>query len=198
MIKRTLADTALLCALLLLAGCSMLRPDTDSENQPVVRAWLKPGVSVILPAPGITPAVNVQQLLTGSFHGETQSLLVLLSADEQKITLAGLSSLGIRLFLLTYDQYGIHTEQSLIVPELPPASQVLADVMLSHWPVSAWRTRLPTGWTLLDQGDTRELRDENQRLISKITYQQQAEQRKPIRIDQYAFHYHIAIQYLRD
>lgn len=61
----------------------------------------------------------------------------MLNADDKKITLAGLSSVGIRLFLVTYDEKGLHTEQSIIVPQLPPASQVLADVMLSHWPISA-------------------------------------------------------------
>lgn len=82
---------------------------------------------------GISPAVNSQQLLTGSFNGKTQSLLVMLNADDQKITLAGLSSVGIRLFLVTYDAKGLRAEQSIVVPQLPPASQVLADVMLSHW-----------------------------------------------------------------
>ncbi|WP_425527725.1 DUF3261 domain-containing protein, partial [Xylella fastidiosa] len=46
--------------------------------------------------------------------------------------------MGIRLFLATYNETGIHTEQSIVAPELPPASQVLADVMLSHWPINAW------------------------------------------------------------
>ncbi len=68
-------------------------------------------------------------------NGKTQSLLVMLNADNQKITLAGLSSVGIRLFLLTYDAQGLRAERSIVVPQLPPASQVLADVMLSHWPI---------------------------------------------------------------
>lgn len=73
--------------------------------------------------PGITPAIRAQQLLTGSFKGQTQSLLVMLNADENKVTLAGLSSVGIRLFLATYDDTGIHTEQSVVMPQLPPASR---------------------------------------------------------------------------
>ena len=39
------------------------------------------------------------------------------------MTLAGLSSVGIRLFLATYDNTGIHTEQSVVMPQLPPASR---------------------------------------------------------------------------
>lgn len=183
-----------LAAALLLAGCSH---STDTkETRP--QAWLQPGTRVTLPPPGISPAVSSQQLLTGSFNGQTQSLLVMLNADAHKVTLAGLSSVGIRLFLATYDETGIHTEQSIVVPQLPPASQVLADVMLSHWPISAWRPQLPKGWTLTDNGDRRELRNARGKLVTEIVYLQRKGKREPISIEQHVFKYHITIQYLGD
>jgi len=181
-------------AALLLAGCSH---STDTkETRP--QAWLQPGTRVMLPPPGISPAVSSQQLLTGSFNGQTQSLLVMLNADAHKVTLAGLSSVGIRLFLATYDETGIHTEQSIVVPQLPPASQVLADVMLSHWPISAWQPQLPKGWTLTDNGDRRELRNASGKLVTEIVYLQRKGKREPISIEQHVFKYHITIQYLGD
>ena len=183
-----------LTAALLLAGCSH---STDTqETRP--QAWLQPGTRVMLPPPGISPAVSSQQLLTGSFNGQTQSLLVMLNADAHKVTLAGLSSVGIRLFLATYDETGIHTEQSIVVPQLPPASQVLADVMLSHWPISAWQPQLPKGWTLTDTGDRRELRNASGKLVTEIVYLQRKGKREPISIEQHVFKYHITIQYLGD
>ena len=183
-----------LTAALLLAGCSH---STDTqETRP--QAWLQPGTRVTLPPPGISPAVSSQQLLTGSFNGQTQSLLVMLNADAHKVTLAGLSSVGIRLFLATYDETGIHTEQSIVVPQLPPASQVLADVMLSHWPISAWQPQLPKGWTLKDNGDRRELRNASGKLVTEIVYLQRKGKREPISIEQHVFKYHITIQYLGD
>ena len=183
-----------LAAVLLLAGCSH---STDTkETRP--QAWLQPGTKVTLPPPGISPAVSSQQLLTGSFNGQTQSLLVMLNADAHKVTLAGLSSVGIRLFLATYDESGIHTEQSIVVPQLPPASQVLADVMLSHWPISAWQPQLPKGWTLTDTGDRRELRNASGKLVTEIVYLQRKGKREPISIEQHVFKYHITIQYLGD
>ena len=183
-----------LTAALLLAGCSH---STDTkETRP--QAWLQPGTKVTLPPPGISPAVSSQQLLTGSFNGQTQSLLVMLNADAHKVTLAGLSSVGIRLFLATYDETGIHTEQSIVVPQLPPASQVLADVMLSHWPISAWQPQLPKGWTLTDNGDRRELRNASGKLVTEIVYLQRKGKREPISIEQHIFKYHITIQYLGD
>ena len=183
-----------LVAAVLLAGCSH---STDTkETRP--QAWLQPGTKVTLPPPGISPAVSSQQLLTGSFNGQTQSLLVMLNADAHKVTLAGLSSVGIRLFLATYDEHGIHTEQSIVVPQLPPASQVLADVMLSHWPIGAWQPQLPKGWTLKDNGDRRELRNASGKLVTEIVYLQRKGKREPISIEQHVFKYHITIQYLGD
>ncbi len=183
-------------ALLLLMGLllsSCARHDA-SDNRP--RAWLKPGVQVTLPAPGISPAFQQQQLLTGHAKGKTQSLLVLLSADSQQLSLAGLSSLGIRLFRVTYDKNGIHTQQMLALPEMPPVSQVLADVMLSHWPIGAWQPQLPPGWQLEDIGDRRELRDAEGKVVTLIRYLQRGALREPISIDQRAFGYQIYIQHL--
>ena len=183
---------ALLCAVLLLSGCARNADDTRPQ------AWLKPGVRVMLPAPGINPPFSQQQLLSGSFKGKQQSLLVLLSADSQRLTLVGLSSLGIRLFRVSYDDRGIHREQSLVLPELPPASQVLADIMLSHWPVSAWQASLPAGWTLTDSGERRQLRDADGGLVTEIRYLQRGKQRQPISVQQFAFGYHILIQNLEE
>ncbi|EEX6278507.1 DUF3261 domain-containing protein, partial [Escherichia coli] len=105
---------------------------------------------------------------------------------------------GIRLFLVTYDAQGLRAEQSIVVPQLPPASQVLADVMLSHWPISAWEAQLPAGWTLRDNGDKRELRNTSGKLVTEITYLNRQGKRVPIRIEQHVFKYHITIQYLGD
>lgn len=192
---RDLCRASALLAALILTGCSHSGNSADGTRP---QAWLQPGTRVTLPAPGITPTVNSQQLLTGSFNGQTQSLLVMLNADDKKITLAGLSSVGIRLFLVTYDARGIHTEQSIVVPQLPPASQVLADVMLSHWPVARWQPQLPKGWTLTDIGDKRELRNASGKLVTEVTYLQRKGRREPISIEQHVFKYHITIQYLSD
>lgn len=181
----------LLLSAVLLSACSV--PKQDSTRP---QAWLKPGTLVTLPAPGITPAISEQQLLTAHVKGKTQSLMVLLNADGQKVMLAGLSALGIRLFRLTYDAQGMKTEQSIILPEMPPASQVLADIMLSYWPVSAWERQLPKGWTLKDVGSRRELRDESAELIETVQYLTRNGRRQPVSIEHHRFGYAIAIQHL--
>lgn len=176
---------------LLLSACARHAPDNTRPT-----AWLKPGVQITLPPPGIMPALQQQQLLTGQVKGQSQSLLVLLSADQQKIELAGLSSVGIRLFRVSYDACGIHTQQMMPLPHMPPASQVLADIMLSHWPIAVWQKQLPPGWTLQDQGMKRVLKDADNQVVTEIDYLQRGGLREPISIQQHAFGYQIQIQHL--
>ena len=175
----------------LLSGCASHAPESTRPT-----AWLRPGVRVTLPPPGITPAFQQQQLLTGEVGGKSESLLVLLSANGEKIELAGLSSVGIRLFRVTYDAQGIHSQQLMPLPQLPPASQVLADVMLSQWPIAVWQRELPPGWMLQDAGMKRLLRDAQGDVVTEIDYLQRGGQREPISIRQHAFGYLIRIQHL--
>ncbi|CAI1190606.1 DUF3261 domain-containing protein [Serratia ficaria] len=173
-----------------LAGCA------GSPSSVAPQAWLKPGARVTLPPPALAQPVAQQQLLTAEVKGQRHSMLVLLNADGQRLTLVGMSPLGIRLFNLTYDRQGIHTEQLIKVGELPPASQVLADIMLSYWPVNAWRPLLPAGWRLEDRPEVRRLYDERGAIVSEIRYQLGEGRRDPVSIAQSAFHYRISIQNL--
>lgn len=175
------------------SGCSHTLKLQEGERP---QAWLEPGTKVQLPLPSISPAVRVQQMLTGKFNGKTQSLVVMLEADEQQLTLAGLSALGIRLFLITYDDTGVHVEQSIVLPKAPPAAQILADVMLSRWPLSAWQAQLPKGWRLEDQGDQRSLYNAKGQLISQITYHTEQGLREPIAVNNVEFGYQISIKSL--
>lgn len=180
----------LLMLVSVLAGCA------SSQDQTLPQAWLKPGTRVTLPAPTLAQPFNQQQLLTANVKGQQHSMLVLLNADGQRLQLVGMSPLGIRLFNLTYDHQGIRTEQLIKVGELPPASQVLADIMLSYWPVANWQPLLPAGWRLEDQPQVRRLYDDRGVIVSEIRYQQTDGRREPLSITQSAFHYRITIQNL--
>ncbi|WP_347253802.1 DUF3261 domain-containing protein [Leminorella grimontii] len=173
---------------LLLGGCSL------SQNGAQPKAWLKPGTRVVLPAPTLNVKLNQQQLLTATVDGKAQSLMVMLDADGQKITLAALSPIGIRLFKVTYDAMGIHTEQSVALGELPPAEQVLSDIMMSYWPIEAWTPNLPKGWRLTDIQDKRLLQDERGETVSEIQYRNEGGKRQPVAIIHHRFGYQIQIQ----
>lgn len=191
--SKCLLKALLITAALLLSACSLLQ---SKSNMGSPWAWLNKGTKVMLPDPGITPAISTQQLLTGTFNNKQQSLIVMLNANETELTLAGLSTLGIRLFLMTYNDDGLATEQSIVVPQLPPAPQVLLDVMLSHWPLSAWEKTLPKGWKLIDEDNKRELRTPTDTLVMEITYRQTDTERHPIQLIQHAFGYRITFEAL--
>ncbi|NUU65384.1 DUF3261 domain-containing protein [Enterobacteriaceae bacterium BIT-l23] len=182
---------ALLALSLALSACSN---HDDSQGRP--EAWLKPGVEVTLPAPTQIVPFSAQQLLTAQVDGQTHSLVVVLEADGQRLRLAGLSPLGVRLFSLNYDERGVKTEQAIALPKLPPASQVLADIMLCYWPTAHWQPQLPTGWSLTDKANRRELRDADGVLVETIHYQLQGERRVPTAIDNHAFGYRLTIEQL--
>lgn len=179
--------TGLALFVLFLTGCSL------SQNGKQPKAWLKPGTRVNLPAPTLASPLSQQQLLTATVDGKAQSLMVMLDADGQKITLAALSPIGIRLFKVTYDATGIHTEQSIALGELPPAAQVLSDIMMSYWPVEAWAPNLPEGWRLTDVQDKRLLLD-GQETIIEIQYHSEGGKRQPVAIIHHRFGYQIQIQ----
>lgn len=172
-----------------LSGCAHLDKIATS-------AWLKPGVQVVLPAPGISPEIHEQQLLTATFQKKQQSLVVMLDADSSHIALIGLSSLGIKLFQVMYDQQGIHTQQFIVLPQLPKANQVLADIMLSYWAVSDWEKVLPHAWRIREEDLLREVLDDKGHVVISILYAQTAQGRQPVALNHHIFNYQIQIQRL--
>ena len=182
-----------------LAGCASTTTTPPESTRP--EANLTPQVVVPLPAPTRDSPLHVEQILTAQIKGQTNghSLLVVMEADGQRLSLVGFSLLGVRLFRVDYGVDGIRVEQLpalAALGALPPANQVLADVLLSYWPREAWQAVLPAGWQLIDTPLRRELRNEKGELVSEITYQPQAGDRNPVRLWQHAFDYQLTIQTL--
>lgn len=175
--------------IVMMSGCATLQGGTSS-------AWLKPRVKVDLPQPTISPEIHAQQLLTATYRHQKQSLLVMLDADQSSLELVGLSSVGIKLFKVIYDDKGIHVEQYMSLPQLPQANQVLADIMFSYWPKEAWQSVLPQGWHIADSELQRDVYDEKGVLIIHIDYMKSAEGREPTALTHQIFGYQVQIQTL--
>ncbi|MDR3228685.1 MAG: DUF3261 domain-containing protein [Puniceicoccales bacterium] len=190
----TLALAVLWLVLPLLAGCA------NPPLEPIVT--LSPNITVRLPRPPApdTPPVHREQLLTATAHGKTHTLYVVLDISGGKVRLAGLSPLGIRLFTGTYDGETIAVEQIPVAAELPPAAQVLGDIMLASCSLAEWAAVLPAGWVLADAPDglRRVLKNPEGTVITEIFYTQTQGLREPSGLRNHRFAYEIKITNLAD
>lgn len=172
---------------LLLSACA---------NKPSTQAWLTKDISINLPSAGLNQAYHDQQLLTFNYHDKQNSLITVVDANAQSLSVVGLSTLGIRLFNIEYRDNHIKTEQNIFIKELPSASQILSDIMLSIYPLEQWQSVLPTGWQLVDEKLHRKLLNPQRDVIIDITYLQppSSQMRKPILIEHHIFGYQINIE----
>ncbi|MDR1283077.1 MAG: DUF3261 domain-containing protein, partial [Opitutaceae bacterium] len=168
-------------------------------------AHLGPSAKITLPPPTLAtpPApLHCEQLLRASAAGRTYTLHAILDADGHQIKLAGLTTLGIRLFRLGYAGNLVTTEKLPGAPaSLPPPSQVLADIMLTWWPIDTWTAHLPAGWTLSDDTPAlRTLRDPRGAVVIEINYRLMSagDRDVPASLRHHIYDYQIQITTLND
>ena len=179
----------LLGLLLLLSGCSHLRPaDTD--------AYLTRDTRISLPSPVLATPFQRHQLLQLETEQLRENFQVLLEANGEQIELLALTPLGARLFNLHYDGQEVVTEQLLIDERLPPPAQILSDIMLAYWPLTSWQASLPPSWELNDEGAQRLLRDATGQTIVAIHYRGEGAEREPVQLIQHHFNYQIRLRQL--
>lgn len=154
---------------LLLCGCSM----QSAKHSVLVE--IADNVFVSLPKPiELGSSLSVSQLITAQWdENKEQKLLVQLQVDSKQVVIAGFSAWGARLLSLNYSNDQINTfVLTGFVEKLPQPEQVLFNVMLSVWPISAWEKPLQKiGWRLIENGLKRQLLDKKGQLIVDITYQ---------------------------
>lgn len=171
--------------------------------RPVPEAALDRQTRVALPAPWPAPLHYRQQLLTVALPGSNhdgQSLMTVLTVQPQGLRLQGLTPLGVPLFRIDYDAAGIHSSTlpglAPGVGAMPPAAQVLADVMLAYWPLASWQARLPAGWSLTETPDSRLLRNPAGERVTEINYVVSPQGREPSRLTQHVFGYQLILRTL--
>ncbi|WP_392558853.1 DUF3261 domain-containing protein [Orbus mooreae] len=174
---------------ILLTACA--KPSTSATE-----TWLTKETKVNLPSPILGQTYHDQQLLTFNYNGQQNSLIVLVDVNNDTLNVVGLSTLGIRLFKIEYHDNVITTEQYIFIKELPPASQILSDIMLSIYPIQTWLAVLPAKWQLVDDKYHRKLLNDKHEIVIDITYQKplSSQIRKPSNIEHKVFNYQIAIE----
>lgn len=142
-----------LVALLALCGC-VAAPQDDAG------ASLAPGLRFATPAPrDLGAAVQVVQMITARYRGETYVFETQLSISPDHLTMVGLDPLGRRAMTLTSTEAGVTAQTASWLPVFIKPTNILADMAVVYWPTESVRRGLA--------GSAAELRaDARQRTIT--------------------------------
>ncbi len=98
--------------------------------------------------PLLSPALlgqsqQASQVLRGDYGDAVFTLRSVVTVDAQQLTVIGLTSMGLRAFTLKYDGQNLSEERVPQVPQALQSRQLLNDLQLAYWPLSAlqaaWR-----------------------------------------------------------
>ena len=140
-----------------------------------IQVEVSQGVFLTLPKPAqLEKEIDATQLISAKWgDNKEQQLLVQLQVDKNKVVLAGFSAWGAKLLSLDYSGDKIETYVlSGLSEKLPKPEQILFNVMLCIWPISAWQPELDKiGWKLSEKNYQRTLFDENGKTVITIDYE---------------------------
>jgi hypothetical protein len=180
----------LLCALM--SACSM------QKNNLPVKVEVSDALFVTLPTPAMLGhSLNLSQLITVQWaQTKQQKLQMQLQVDSEHVVLVGFSAWGAPILRLTYTGERIQTSvMAGLENKLPKPQQVLLNLMLSLWPVTAWQKPLDKiGWKLIEQGLLRQLMDQKGNIIAEVSYQTRPAIDGLIRFKQHQLNYTITIE----
>lgn len=186
----------ILClSLLLTLACTACSSSTKDEASSQ-KVFLEPKQSVVLPKFSYNEKLSLKQLMTTTYGDKTHSLIVFLNLDKDFIEIKGMSTSFINLFSVKYHNGIIDTKYYVPKLLLPSVEQVLLDIMLCFEDDSKISQFLPTGYKLKTSDNTRELLNNNDNLIYKISYEKLNEHNLAVKLTNNAFNYTITIKYL--
>ncbi|KGY14266.1 lipoprotein [Vibrio tubiashii] len=171
LLLRTLLAATLSLAI---AACS----STEQNAKPSVQ--LSQGQQVNLPsATSLGFGLNASQLIEATWDtGKKQrveQLPVQLQVNGNTLVLAGFSSWGTRILSLNYQDDKITSEVLTGLDGVVPApEQVLFNLMITLWPVSAWEGPLnEVRWRIVENYNSRSVFDSNDNKIIDVQYSNQ-------------------------
>ena len=193
--KRNCLFTAIIFALIsVLCACS----STEQKKSCEVKAYITKEIEVSIPKAQFESEESFDQILSTTYNGKKNSLLVSSVIKHNSITVTGLTPGYLKLFTLTYDGNGVSTQYSVPKSMLPPVNQVLLDIMLSY--KSNLKDELPSSFRIIDKGNERTIayvdNTKMRKVIYKIEYKSMKDKRLPNKIINFEFNYTINFKYL--
>jgi hypothetical protein len=127
-----------LVAALSLAGCS-----ATGTVQPASQVTVAPGIVFSLPPPAaLGRSVEASQLITAHYQHDTFVFETVISVTPKRLLVVGTDMLGRRAMTIEWTGTDLKVEAAPWVPAELRARNVIADIMLLHWPENAVRAGL--------------------------------------------------------
>jgi hypothetical protein len=129
-----------------LGGCAAAPPRATLGEMPVLH---------LSPA-SLGRELALQQHLQVDVGARSQALDALLEVDAKELRL-GVQALGQSALTLRWDGRKLDEQRAKWLPPMLGGERVLFDLQLVLWPAPAIRAALPSGWSLRESGNGRQL-----------------------------------------
>lgn len=157
------AALPLALAVAMLAGCSGLTaPPPAAAPQPV---------ALDLDPARFGPAATLDQVVTGTFQGQSRTMRVVVEVSAQALRMTALSPLGMPLFTLEHDGRRLEAASTAGQPLPVEPAAVLADFQFAFWPAAGLGPALAArGYTLrVAEDGARSLHDRSGALLARTS-----------------------------
>ena len=141
--------SAMVVAGLGLAGCTLTGPVQPDLSQ--ARVTVAPGIVFALPPPAaLERSVEASQLITARYRHDTFVFETRISVTPARLLVVGTDMLGRRAMTIEWTGHDLKVEAAPWVPTELRARNVIADIMLLHWPENAVRAGLAPPGSIRD------------------------------------------------
>lgn len=145
------------CVILLLAGCGGRVPRIPDVASPTLELRLSPA--------SLGHELALQQQLSFRSGQEQHTFDALLEADSNEVRLE-IQRMGQSAMRLRWDGRRLEQHRAAWLPKSIRGEQILDDLQLANWPAASIRVVLPAGWSLIEDGDSRQLRNGDKTIVT--------------------------------
>ena len=140
---------AVLAAGLGLSCCTAAGP--NPADSPAGQVTVAPGIVYCLPSPAaLERSVEAFQLITVRHGYDTFAFETRISVTPARVLVVGIDMLGRRAMTIEWTGGNLKVEAAPWVPPQLRARNVIADIMMLHWPAAAVQAGLKPGTTMRD------------------------------------------------
>jgi hypothetical protein len=148
-----------------LIGCSLLLA-ACTGHAPREHSFVAPAILELRLSPAsLGHELALQQQLSFRSGEEQHTFDALLEADASEVRL-DIQRMGQSAMRLRWDGRQLEQHRAAWLPKSVSGEQILDDLQLANWPVSAIRAALPTGWSLVEDDDSRRLRNGDKTIVT--------------------------------